>query len=61
MPEKAEKSDSNTSQKTSPNDGQMDLFAIGIEDTPPAPSYQTIEDLKTNYTLVKVVSKELLF
>ena len=53
MPEKAEKSDSNTSQKTSPNNGQMDLFAIGIEDTPPAPSYQTIEDLKTNYTLVK--------
>ena len=35
------------------DDGQMDLFAIGIEDTPPAPSYQTIEDLKTNYTLVK--------
>lgn len=53
MPEKVEKSDSNTIQKTSSNDGQMDLFAIGIEDTPPTPSYQTIEDLKTNYTLVE--------
>ena len=53
MPKKAEKSDSNSIQKTSPNDGQMDLFAIGVENTPPAPSYQTIEDLKTNYTLVE--------
>ena len=48
-----EKSDSNTIQKTNSNDGQMDLFAIGVEDTPPTPSYQTIEDLNTNYTLVE--------
>ena len=47
MPEKVEKSDSNTIQKTNSNDGQMDLFAIGVEDTPTTPSYQTIEDLKT--------------
>ena len=53
VPEKVEKSKSNTNQKTSSNDGQMDLFAIGFDDTPPAPSYQTIEDLKTNYTLVE--------
>ena len=53
MPKKVEKSDSNTIQKTSSNDGQMDLFAIGVDDTPPTPSYQTIEDLKTNYTLVE--------
>jgi len=51
------KSKSNTNQKTSSNDGQIDLFAIGFDDTPPAPSYQTIEDLKTNYTLVE--SREL--
>ena len=31
MPEKVEKSDSNTSQKTNSNDGQMDLFAIGLK------------------------------
>ena len=57
VPEKVEKSKSNTNQKTSSNDGQIDLFAIGFDDTPPAPSYQTIEDLKTNYTLVE--SREL--
>ncbi len=53
VPEKVEKSKSNANQKTSSNDGQMDLFAIGFDDTPPAPSYQTIENLKTNYTLVE--------
>ena len=55
--EKVEESKSNANQKTSSNDGQIDLFAIGFDDTPPAPSYQTIEDLKTNYTLVE--SREL--
>ena len=53
IPEKVEKSKSNANQKTSSNDGQMDLFAIGYDDTPPVPSYQTTEDLKTNYTLVE--------
>ena len=53
MPEKVETSDSITSQKTNPNYGQMGLFDIEVEDTPPAPSYLTIEDLKTNYTLVE--------
>ena len=51
--EKEEKSESNANQIRSFNDGQMDLFTIGVDDTPPAPSYQTIEDLKTNYTLVE--------
>ena len=50
MPEKVGKSDSSTIQKT---DGQMDLFAIGVDDTPLTPSYQTIEGQKTNYTLVE--------
>ena len=53
MPEKVEKSESNVNQKRSFNDRQMDLFAIGVDDTPPAPSYQTIDDLNTNYTLVE--------
>ena len=53
MLEKEEKSESNANQIRSFNDGQMDLFTIGVDDTPPAPSYQTIEDLKTNYTLVE--------
>ena len=49
MPEKVEKSDNSTIQKT---DGQMDLFAVVVDDSSPTPSYQTIEDQKTNYTLV---------
>ena len=53
MLEKEEKSESNANQIRSFNDGQMDLFTIGVDDTPPAPSYQTIEDLKTNYNLVE--------
>tara|TARA_B100000886_G_scaffold334564_1_gene290269 strand:+ start:1772 stop:4567 length:2796 start_codon:yes stop_codon:yes gene_type:complete len=50
VPEKLEKSDNSTIQKI---DGQMDLFAVGVYDTPPNPSYQTIEDQKTKYTLVE--------
>ena len=50
MQEKVEKSDINTIQKT---DGQMDLFAIGVDDIPPTQTYQTIKDIKTNYTLVE--------
>ena len=50
MPEKVEKSDNSTIQKT---DGQMDLFAVVVDDSSPTPSYQTIEDQKTNYTLVE--------
>ena len=53
MPDKVEIGDINTIQKTSSNDGQMDLFAIGDDYTPPTASYQTIEDIKTNYTLVE--------
>ena len=50
MPEKLEKSDKSTIQKT---DGQMDLFAVVVDDSSPTPSYQTIEDQKTNYSLVE--------
>ena len=50
MPDKVEKSDNSTIQKT---DGQMDLFAVVVDDSSPTPSYQTIEDQKTNYTLVE--------
>ena len=51
--EKLEKSNADTIQKINSNDGQMDLFTLEAEDSPPAPSYQTIEDLKTNYTLIE--------
>ena len=50
MPEKVEKNDNSTIQKT---DGQMDLFAVVVDDSSPTPSYQTIEDQKTNYSLVE--------
>ena len=51
---------------SSPSDGQMDLFDLGDEDIPPTPSYQTIDDLTTQYTLVEssdqraVLLKQLL-
>ena len=51
--EKLEKSNADTSLKISTNDGQMDLFTLEAEDSPPTPSYQTIEDLKNNYTLIE--------
>ena len=51
--EKLEKSNADTSLKISTNDGQMDLFSLEAGDSPPTPSYQTIEDLKTNYTLIE--------
>ena len=44
MPDKVEIGDSNTIQKTSSNDGQMDLFAIGDDYTPPT---RAIKRLKT--------------
>ena len=53
MLEKVEKSNSDTIQKTITNYGQMDLFTTGLNDTLPTPSYQTIEDIKSNYTLVE--------
>ena len=56
--EKEEEKNSVEEPKTSsPSNGQMDLFALGADDTPPPPSYQSIEDFKVSYTLVDTSEK----
>jgi DNA polymerase-1 len=53
------KSAASESKKSTKTDGQMDLFSMAIDDTPPAPSYKTLNDLSTNYVLIDNVEKRL--
>ena len=53
------KSAANESKKSTKTDGQMDLFSMAIDDTPPAPSYKTLNDLSTNYVLIDNAEKRL--
>lgn len=53
------KSAASESKKSTKTDGQMDLFSMAIDDTPPAPSYKTLNDLSTNYVLIDNAEKRL--
>ena len=52
-----EKSTASESKKSTKTDGQMDLFSMAIDDTPPAPSYKSLNDLSTNYVLIDDAEK----
>ena len=53
--EKKEVSDN--TKKSGSSNGQIDLFSMAVDDTPPATSYQTIEDVNTNYILIDTAEK----
>jgi DNA polymerase-1 len=53
------KSAASESKKSTKTDGQMDLFSMAIDDTPPSPSYKTLNDLSTNYVLIDNAEKRL--
>ena len=56
--ERAEEKNAVTeSKKSTSSDGQMDLFSMTVDDTPPTPSYNTFDEKSTKYILVDNAEK----